>query len=340
MIELLVVIAIIAVLMGMLLPAIQKARDAAARAACLNNLKQVGIAIHTFASTHGQFPRAGEHILIDSTGALRKTQDFQSFFTSILPYIEQDAVASMYNLDYRYNDPACPTNQVAAAAVIKIYLCPTNPARGAGTDSQGYGYTDYAPVPYTDIMPDGTEKGGDTYLMKSGLCGAPYPLSLYTEYTSGDSTVASNKKLHLDPSKGKIDPYWGGVKPTAILDGTSNCVGLIEDVGRSEAFQENTGGYLDPITGTKRMNWRWAEPDDTAGVSRHINNNRTPWGGPASCPWTTHDCGPNNEWFSFHGGGANGIMLDGSARFFPETLATTTIRALITANGREIIPEF
>jgi len=107
-------------------------------------------------------------------------------------------------------------------------------------------------------MPDGTEKGGDAYLMRAALCGAAYPLSLYTEYTTGDSTVAPNKKIHLDPSKGTIDVYFGGTKVGSITDGTSNCMAIYEDVGRSDLYQETTGGYLDPITGTMRKHWRGA----------------------------------------------------------------------------------
>src|SRR5712671_5695006 len=89
LIELLVVIAIIAVLIALLLPAVQAARESARRAQCTNNLKQMGLGLHNFESANSAFPRAGEWIFTWTDGTLRKTQDFHSQFTMILPYMEQ-----------------------------------------------------------------------------------------------------------------------------------------------------------------------------------------------------------------------------------------------------------
>jgi prepilin-type processing-associated H-X9-DG protein len=217
-------------------------------------------------------------------------------------------------------------------------------------DNQGFGVDDYASCPYTDIQPDGTEKGGDTFLVESGLMASPYPESYYTDFTTGDSRVASNKKLQLDKTKfpgydsttsppklGKIDLYSGGATIAGMTDGTSNCLGFYEDSGRSEYYWEVSGGYLDPVTDTARRHWRWAEPDTASGVSRKINNNKSPMGGSTACPWNVHDCGLNNEIFSFHPGGANALFCDGSVRFLRESLNTIVLRALITRAGGEVI---
>jgi prepilin-type processing-associated H-X9-DG protein len=340
LIELLVVIAIIAVLVAIFLPAIQKAREAANRTRCQNNLKQIGLALHNFEGAFQRFPRAGEHIVHDSTGALRKTQDLHSPLTLLLPYMEQEHVFKQFDLKYRYNDPAAPANQIAAKTAIPTFTCPSNPlakdrSGNGDADSLGYGTTDYAPCPYTDITAAGDEKGGDAHLIASALCGAAYPLALYTEYTTGDSSVGSNKKFHLDTTKGTIDPRQGGATVGSITDGTSNCLAVYEDVGRNEKMASTTGGYLDPITNTSRSFWRWAEPDTASGVSRRMNNNSYPIGGPSTCPWTTHDCGPNNEIFSFHPGGAHVVFMDGHVIFLRDTISTTTLRALISRDGGE-----
>jgi prepilin-type N-terminal cleavage/methylation domain-containing protein len=116
LIELLVVIAIIAILIGLLLPAVQKVREAASRLKCQNNLKQIGLACHNYESSNSCFPPASTFI--------RTTPGFLSYgvHAYLLPFVEQDNLRNLINLDLPYN---ASTNIPAAKVKIPIYVCPS-----------------------------------------------------------------------------------------------------------------------------------------------------------------------------------------------------------------------
>ena len=117
------------------------------------------------------------------------------------------------------------------------------------------------------------------------------------------------------------------------------CVADSLDIGRDERMAPSHI-YVDPQDGAVRRIWRWAEPDNGIGISKPINNNKTPRGGPATCPWTTNNCGLCEEIFSFHSGGAFVLLGDGSVRFLSDNLNLITLRALITADGSEVPGDF
>jgi prepilin-type N-terminal cleavage/methylation domain-containing protein/prepilin-type processing-associated H-X9-DG protein len=314
LVELLVVIAIIAVLVGLLIPAVQKVREAAARSQCANNLKQMGLALHNYNDRNGRFPTSGEGVNAAGTGT---TFDLQSTFTLILPYIEGGDIYDRYDLNTPYNGSAM--NIAVAQTVIATYLCPTNPLRpSSGRDSLGYAYCDYMPVAYCDINIVDTSVGQ------------------LVRQPSGTTRSVGALKI-------------GGSKPGDITDGLSKTICIMEDVGRGETYY--TAKYTDPIGvdllpagSTFRNGWRWAEPDTANGVSgcpgakygdpglRVINNTPQPFGGTAALPWTLNNVGPNDEPFSFHGGGCNSLFMDGHVSFIRESISPWALRYLLTPN--------
>jgi prepilin-type N-terminal cleavage/methylation domain-containing protein len=298
LVELLVVIAIIGVLVALLLPAVQAAREAARRSQCLNNLRQVGLAVHNYESTFARLPTAGQGTDF-STSPPATTFDQQSLFTVILAYLEQGNTFQRFDLSMAYN--ASAQNISAAKQAIPSFTCPTRAWRNLPTDQQGFGCVDYGPIYYVDIDP---------------------------------ATGLQNKAIRAEGALVK-----GGSRMAEVTDGLSNTIFVGEDNGRDERMQPNHV-YIDPIDGQKRRIWRWADPDSAYGISKVVNNNRAPRGGPAACPWDTNNCGPFEEIFSFHPSGANVLLGDGSSRFLNENLAVAPLRALITRGGGESASDF
>jgi len=162
LIELLVVIAIIAILIGLLVPAVQKVREAAARMQCGNNLKQIGLAVHDYASASGSkvppawAPDSGGGTFNSNAGAGGASGTIHFF---LLPYIEQDNVFKLANGN------ASSTSAVYAAQ-LKMYLCPSDSSLNSNIGRYGYASTSYAanlmvfdphgPGTLTSSMPDGT----------------------------------------------------------------------------------------------------------------------------------------------------------------------------------------
>jgi prepilin-type processing-associated H-X9-DG protein len=187
------------------------------------------------------------------------------------------------------------------------------------------------------------------------LTAHPYPDNMYQMYTINDPTVSPKKNLQLKPSSviGATIDIYHGAKIGDTTDGTSNTVMLYEDAGRNPnmyntgtnlaavpagSFRQGTGpnNYLDPVDGGPRRNWRWGEPDSASGASGPLDNVSSPFGGPAWCPWTYHDCGPNNEGFSFHFGGANMAFGDGHVVFLSKNIAILTLWELYTRDRGDI----
>ena len=367
LVELMVVVAIIAVLIGLLLPAVQKVREASARAKCSNNLRQIGLATLNFESQMGGLPRGGEHVYIDvnglygAAGLAHKVQDLQSPHTMILPFIEGDRAANQFDTLYRYNDTRRPGNQVAAGSAPPTFFCPTNPLSGDRVggkfDTAGFGCADYTTVPYCQLLVDGVTNSGNVFFA-CALTGKQYPDGFYAANTGLTVPgVAGSKYVQLDVVNlsGLIDPNYGLPTLSEITDGTSSTIMWYEDVGQNEQMfglptdtpPVPANSYFDPITGGPSVQWRWASPDMASGISKPWMNNKnatyttvdlnTPVA--QQCTWKYHDCGPNSEPFSFHSNGAHALFADGHVRFIRAGVPPAIIRALTTRGDARSEPD-
>lgn len=346
LIELLVVIAIIAVLIALLLPAVQQAREAALRTQCKNHLKQLGLALHNYESTYGRFPSGGEGT--DNQLLVRRLFPV-SAFTACLPYLDQAPLYQSFNFNYHYTDSANSQNAVNARQKIPAFLCPSD-ASGR-TDISGFGRTDYMPSVYTDIDP----ATGLRNKLQSGV--------------ALNSNVDTGMSLY-------------GSKIAQISDGLSGTIMLIEDVGRPGNVPSpyapgeivtGAGGVMvtrtvggipagidaSQLCGGKSCEDRWADPDSGSAISgppqndpsspyfsggglQLFNNNKTSnyTSAPAGqCPWSVNNCGPNEEAFSHHTGGVHALFGDGSVRFASENSDWRAVLGMLTRAGGEVVGE-
>jgi len=334
LIELLVVIAIIAVLIALLLPAVQAAREAARRSQCINNMKQIGVALHNYVSAHNVFP-PGYVSGINKTVLDACNQDAENtpgqgvdtgtgwaWGSMILPQLEQSSVFNSinFNLSVAYHQ-----NDTCSLAALSVFLCPSDP--GPST------------VPVFADPPDPAQPG-------------TYSASMIIDTVSRGNYVGMYGLGEVCAQSGAIDsPNNNGAGPQGvhtgifyrnsrtsfaeITDGTSQTIAVGERshnlsyvtwVARSV---DGWSGKTSPLEGgTDQFNpspeESWVQVLGPAGLEdgpRTINNPEA----------------HVEDYWSRHPGGANMLFADGSVHFLKTTIGTTAWRALATRNGGEVI---
>jgi prepilin-type N-terminal cleavage/methylation domain-containing protein/prepilin-type processing-associated H-X9-DG protein len=321
LIELLVVIAIIAILIGLLLPAVQKVREAAARSQCQNNLKQLGVAMHSFHDVNRKLPYG------------RKVDDWDSFpwYFHVLPYIEQ---GSIYKLVYNINDPNAKTvvpNSDSRAvqarnAHVPTMICPS------------------------DLGPIINEPNSNDYTRQRGNYRACVgPGDIYGQAIDNSGTIwgAGVFAVTLGQGIGK-GPHIQQCRLSDIKDGTSSTVMMSEGLLNSV-----TPGWGGPLGDVQLANMG-AALFSTYNTPNSSNADRVK--GP--CPQQQGDTiyqapcqsmggqqygvagdstGSHAAARSKHTGGVNACFADGSIQFISNTIDFTIWRALGTRAGGEII---
>ncbi len=341
LIELLVVIAIIAVLIALLLPAVQAAREAARRSQCVNNLKQVGLALHNYHSTNDSFPPGG--VCTQSTQGCTGQWNGFSSIACMLPFMEQQAIYGSINFSIvssGENNPPGPVNQTARRTQINTLLCPSDPyAQGQGQTSDGGRLNSY-------MASMGTSANGGYSATTTGLFadGSVYGIRDCTDGSS--NTVAFAEKLCGTPgsSTGQGALYRGngvngtGVStnifdawqnPTQVQTDLNTCTSTFIGLQNGAATLINNEGQW-WITGATAFSMFNTIVPPSSGQYK--------WG---SCRNGCNTCSPDGSSYanasSNHSGGCNVLMADGSVRFIKSTLNTNTWWSLGTRANNEVI---
>jgi prepilin-type N-terminal cleavage/methylation domain-containing protein/prepilin-type processing-associated H-X9-DG protein len=296
LLELLVVIAIIAVLIGLLLPAVQMVREAANRIQCTNKVKQLGLGLHQFVGANrGKFP-PGQAAGPLPEGGINEPNVNHGWAPFILPYIEQQDLARLYRWDVQ---SAGPVNQPVLTTPLSLFQCPSAPEQGrfmtfgAFEPYGGKGACgDYAPTWFID--PDFLP-----ILVAQGWIGRP---------NDHRGVLVPNEMTRL----------------AAITDGTSNTILLTEDAGRPRQWRAGHPGPDQIVIGGP-----WA-----AFNSGIMLQGATPNGATRPGPCAIN-CTNEREVYSFHPGGANAVFADGSGRFLQAGMSLRVLAALITRAGGE-----
>ena len=343
LIELLVVIAIIAVLVSLLLPAVQQAREAARRTQCKNNLKQLGLAVHNLEGTYKYIVGAARDIPAAEYPAPANpygTNATYGTLSHLLPYIDQANVWNLFNFSISYLEPRCmpaPWGTETAANVelkgkpIQAFLCPSTPGEPIPSDYGPYvasllgGAGTKLVLPRTDYIP------------VMGVHSTLYTCIGITKSNTYDGMLGVNDE----------EKDWK-IQFKLITDGLSNTLCLIENAGKQRTFfrgkQTMGGDTLANPPGNPNFNTYGLQLNSFYGdhnIARVVRG----YAGDDPTNLVKPGCATvnivNHEgMYSFHSGGVQALMGDGSVRFISENIGNVPLVAIITRNSGDVAGEF
>lgn len=314
LVELLVVIAIIGVLVALLLPAVQAAREASRRMKCQNNLRQIGLSLHNFESSRGALPEAS----IDEDAnapaaqpfpATQGTRPVRSIHFLLLAYLEQTGLQNQVDVN---TDWRSLSNRTLAATPIPAYLCPS-----VGLPSRTRSFTAAA-----------ANGGGNLtgyvadYIVFARMGAQLNTATLLSSLNAGWSAA-------LRPNV--------TTRMAQITDGTSNTLTFMEAAGGPQLYRLGR-----PVTGTTGSTQMWADhrnwsafdgTDPTTGITDTTSATRA---ARTMAVNGTNDSEP----FSLHPSGANVLRADSSIVFLKSNVSIGIVAALITREEGELLPEY
>ena len=328
LIELLVVIAIIAVLIALLLPAVQAAREAARRAQCLNNLKQLGLAVNNYESALGALPMSMALLGSGNTVAYDTGWSAQA---RILPFLEGNTLFNAANIGIFKEDPS---NTTVVMLTVTAFLCPSEVNSRPYTHDYGVsGVTNYG-FCQGDWFVWGGFNGPQN---RQGF--GPNRSRRLAEFTDGLSNTLfiSEVKAHQPASNCRFSTLPSVNDPVHIPSPLADPFTVAPEYDNGGCKTQNqyefhtewsdghthTGGFTTAWTPNKKIVGRVTYP----GMDLDLNGMNEENGGPTFAAINAR---------SFHPGGVNALFGDGSVRFVKETINGLTWRALGTVGGGEL----
>jgi len=336
LIELLVVIAIIAVLIGLLLPAVQKVREAAARMQCSNNMKQMGLAEHNYHSTFGKF--TGSYNIEIPKPPTRPSYTLWPWCFYLLPYVEQQNLYNQIDQNQLSFAPGgvANVNTLPMQTPLKVFICPSSPVNG-----KVYNF----PVPAnlgTTLpgLPAGvlTASASD-YTASSGIRNwntLVVPLPTETNLTDiGQRHGCMRVTQHDSPSAAaSFSPALG---VSDITDGTSNTIMVGELAGRPD-FYNAAHTIVGPAGANPGAGWGDAFNGEHWPNGTSFDGNFV--GSDVAAGTCLINCSnkASRGYYSFHTSGSNFLLADGSVRFFSQSTNNRVLVFMITSQRGEVVP--
>jgi prepilin-type N-terminal cleavage/methylation domain-containing protein len=324
LVELLVVIAIIGVLVALLLPAVQAAREAARRIKCSNNLKQIGLALHNYEGTFGILPMGSGNI----TGGLGNNASTHPLF---LPFIEQGAAHSLFNFNVDLNTGAA--NQAAREQKLAVLACPSHPNVAAfiltGTQCpNGCGMTNYMQ----------SLGNNANYATNNGPFGRRYG-ARFADFTDGLSNTGLFAEVRLGPSTGT-----GNTAQQVVPAGSPNEYNVATDLPFGTWDGSPTGDTI-PVPScdnraTRAWPYRGKQYYRGVVVTVYYSHTLTPNSRIRDCIRGTGLDRGHLAARSYHPGGILFVLGDGSVKFASNTINEPIWRALGSKGDGDIVGNF